>query len=346
MQQSKNITIQVWTDNYYCKVIGIWRPHEEPGAIPEDTNIPQDSVRINLPHYIVLSSVYEPRSEVMGHNPVAPGQHPIPTEFLEDQTRHISYMFANDVGVFKPPTKNHAGSFMARQTMGYKLKKEIKREVRPASGSMNMKQLRDSLNQFSDSELEGMPVMVMGEHPKDIEKRKLDSFLYTAKSDNPEEISIPQYITVTKSIPVYELEDPYINNSPITADHIEKSLPPETEDFPASKELIDGAMAAAETDQLNRESLAMADELKALEPVPILDAKGNPVLDDDGKPMVEEPPVIDRVRVLEELLKKKEQQLVDAGLAKKPIDTTKETIPAPAESYYNTDGSPRDLDKA
>ena len=124
--QKKTIKIQVWTDNYYCKVIGIWRPHEEEGAIPEepDPNSPtkyKDETKMNLPKYVVLSSVFEPRSEVLGFNPIAPGQHPIPKDFLEDQTRQISYMFANDIGVFTPPNKQIAAKFIAKETLNYKM---------------------------------------------------------------------------------------------------------------------------------------------------------------------------------------------------------------------------------
>jgi len=344
MQQPKNITIQVWTDNYYCRVIGIWRPHEEKGAIPDDSTDPTIANKQNLPRYIVLSSVYEPRKEVMGNNPVAPGQHPIPKDFLDDQTRQISYMFANEMGIFTPPSKNHAKTFLANQTLGYKMKKEIKREVSPANGSMNMKELRDSLNQYTDEELEAMPVLVAGENKKDNDKRGLAEFLYSDKTapmetEKTEEPS-QHYLTLTKILPVYELEDPYINNLPIGEDHIEKSLPPGTEDAPMSQEGIDSVTALADENQMNMDALAVADEMAEAEPQPILDDKGEPVLADDGTPMMEEPPEIDRVTVLEELLKKKNKQLEDAGLQEPTISTEKEEIPEPAPAPFDDNGQP------
>lgn len=338
MQPPKNITIQVWTDNYYCRVIGIWRPHEEPGATPTTALTPQENAKANLPRYIVLSSVYEPRIEVLGNNPIAPGQHPIPKEFLDDQTRQISYMFANDMGIFTPPSKQIAATFLAKQTNGYKMKKEIKREVRPANGTMTMKDLRDSLGKYSDEELEAMPVMILGENPKDADKRGLSEFIYTDRNGTPEQPSIPQYITVTKITPVYELEDPYISNLPITEDHIEKSLPPGTADEPMSAEVTSGAIALAETDAMNREALAVADEMKEIQPEPILDEDGEPMMDENGEPMMTEPPVIDRVTVLEELLKKKDQELIDAGIKKPVISTEAEQVPPPAGPAFGIDG--------
>ena len=329
MQPPKNITIQVWTDNYYCRLIGIWRPHEEPDAIPEEDTTPINP-QSNLPRYIVLSAVYEPRSEVLGNNPVAPGQHPIPKEFLDDQTRQISYMFANDMGIFTPPSKQAAASFIAKQTNGYKMKKEIKREVRPANGTMTMKDLRDSLGKYTDDELEAMPVMILGENPKDADKRGLSEFIYTDRNGTPEQPSIPQYITVTKITPVYELEDPYISNLPITEDHIEKSLPPGTADEPMSAEVTSGAIALAETDAMNRDALAVADEMKEIQ--------SEPILDENGEPIMTEPPVIDRVTVLEELLKKKDQELIDAGIKKPVISTEPEQVPPPAGPAFGIDG--------
>jgi hypothetical protein len=347
MQEPKNITIQVWTDNYYCRIIGIWRPSEEPGAVPETAPLPSEEIRepgtpaaatmINLPRYIVLSSVYEPRREVMGNNPVAPSQHPIPKEFLDDQTRQISYMFANDMGIFTPPTKQAAASFLAQQTVGYKMKKEIKREVRPATGSMTAKDLRDSLNQYTDTELEGMPVMIMGENPKDSAKRGMETYQYIDKSQENLENPIPQYITVTKITPVYELEDPYLSISPIDSDIIEKSLPPGTEDAPMSQEGIESVTALAEEMDMNKSVLEVYDEMVAPKEVPVLDEDGEPVVDEaTGEPMTEivESTEPDRIAVLEELLKKKDQELIDAGLKPAPIQTESETIPEPAEPYY------------
>jgi len=352
MQEPKNIKIQVWTDNYYCRIIGIWRPHEEPGAVPEEAPeqdpdlppvIPAPSTRINLPRYIVLSAVYEPRREVIGNNPVAPGQHPIPKEFLDDQTRQISYMFANDMGIFTPPTKAAAKTFLAKQTNGYKLKKEIEREVRPASGSMTAKDLRDSLNQYTDEELENMPVMIAGEHPKDSEKRGMEAFQYTDKSQKDLENPIPQYITVNKITPVYEIEDPYINNSPLTPDIVEKALPPGTEDAPAAQESIDNKTAVLEEDNMNRDALEVYDEMMEPKEVAVVDEEGNPVIDEaTGEPVTEtvEPSELDRIAVLEELLKKKNQQLIDAGLVESPIIKEKEDIPPPAGPAFDDNGNP------
>lgn len=342
MQQPKNITIQVWTDNYYCRIIGIWRPHEEPGAIPQepDPESPTkyiDETRMNLPRYIVLSSVFEPRQETMGHNPVAPSQHPIPKDFLDDQTRQISYMFANDMGIFTPPTKAAAATFMAQQTVGYKKKKEIKRTVRPASGTMTLKELRQAIDQYTPEEQEKIPVMIMGEHPNDTAKKNIDDFIHNPKSTGNGE-TIPQYISVTKITPVYVLEDPYINNSPLDSDQIQKSLPPGTEDAPMSVEATAGTIAAVEENQTNKEVLQTFDEMNEAPPEPILDEDGNPVVDENGEPMMKPKPELDRLAVLEELLKKKTKQLIDAGLQEPPIQTQSEPVPEPVKPYFDDNG--------
>lgn len=313
MQQPKNIKIQVWTDLYYLRLIGIWRPHEEAGAIPEepsqDSETPYiDATKMNLPRYIVLSSVYEPREELMGFNPIATGIHPIPQDFLDDQTRQISYMFANDMGIFTPPTKAAAANFIAKQTNGYNMIKEIDREVRPATGSMSAKELRNSLNQYTDDELENIPVMIVGEHPNDANKRGLSVYEYSDKL-TPD---IKQYLTVTKLIPVYELENKPVSIVPIGDDHIENSLAPGTEISPLSMEVTAGAIALAETTAINQDVAATFDEMKKESP---------------------ETP-IDRVMILEEMLKKKDQELISAGLKSPIISTEKETIPEPVSPYF------------
>jgi polyhydroxyalkanoate synthesis regulator protein len=93
--------------------------------------------------------MYTPRKEVMGHNPVAPGQHPMPKEFLEKQIRHMSYLFANEYGMFRPQSKAAAKTFIAKQTISYKLDKEQTMEVRPANGSMSLFELKSHIEQFS-----------------------------------------------------------------------------------------------------------------------------------------------------------------------------------------------------
>ena len=354
----KNITIQVWTDLYYCRVIGIWRPHEEDGAIPqtapmEDPLNPKpvneysESSKINLPKYIVLSSVYQPRSEVMGNNPVAPGQHPIPKEFIDDQTRQISYMFANEMGIFTPPTKQISQTFLAKQTLGYKMIKEIKREVTPAQGSMTLKDLRDHLGQFTDEELESMPMLVLGENQKDADKRGLEKYLYSDKQSDEVVTDEPiqlQYLTMTKIHPVYELEDPYIKKSPITEDHAEKSLPPGTEEEPMVQEGMEQVEDMVAEDDMNRDALEVYDEMMTPKEEIVTDEDGEPVIDErTGEPKTEmvEPSEPDRIAVLEDLLKKKNQQLIDAGVVEPSIKKDKELIPEPAKPMYST--NPEDL---
>ena len=53
-----------------------------------------------------------------------------------------------------------------------------------------------------------------------------------------------------------------------------------------------------------------------------------------------EPSEPDRIAVLEELLKKKNQELIDAGLRPAPIQTEKEEIPEPAPPSFGASTAP------
>lgn len=221
---SKKIKIQVWTDLYYARFIAIWRPEEAEDYVAPEVDTRSDQ-EINVPYLLVTSSVFEGRSEVIGANPVAPSQHPMPAEFLEQQTRHISYMFANEFGIFKPATKAIANSFLAKMTVNYKLDKEIEVVVSPANGNITLKDFRDSLVGYTDTELEKIKVMTIGEHPDDAHAKGIEEYIHT-----PKETTTEQYIAITKLTPVYELNDPYIDKSTITTDTIAAGTVPGTED--------------------------------------------------------------------------------------------------------------------
>lgn len=314
--ESKNITIQIWTDLYYTRTIGIWYP--EPPSPIELTTPDQEQPSFNdAPFLIVLSGTFTPRSEVMGGNPVAPGQHPMPKEFLESQVRHMSYLFANEFGIFQPQDKAHAKTFIAKQTVGYKMVKEMDINVSPATGSMSLKDLRDSIDQYTEQEQKDIKVITVGEHPKDADAKGIEEFIHTDKAS-----STRQYISVTKLTPVYEIENSYIEKSPLPVDPAVSSLPPGTADAPLSQDQIALTVDAKQTDNTNRETLETFDTMS--EPVAVVDESGKPVVDESGKPITEVPEV-DRIAVLEKMLKDKDQQLIDAGL-KDPIIPKDDTI--------------------
>jgi len=294
--ESKNITIQVWTDLYYARTIGIWYPDA-----PTDPSIDFN----DAPFLIVLSSMYEPRQEVQGFNPVAPGQHPIPKEFLESQIRHMSYLFANEYGIFQPKSKALAKTFIAKQTVSYNMIKEIDMTVSPATGSMSLKDLRDSIDQYTEEEQKKIKVITVGENSKDADAKGIDDFIYTQKQDGQR-----QYISVTKLAPVYEINDPYIDNAPLPADPAVASLPPGTENNPISQEIIGEVGAARAKNTTNKEALKTFDKMT-----------------EGADPTADKP---DRIAVLEQMIKDKDKQLIDAGLKKPPIEPEDDSdIPAP-----------------
>jgi len=297
---SKNITIQLWTDLYYCRVIGIWYP-EAPAE--EDNAVPFN----DAPFLLVLSSMFEPREEVQGGNPVAPGQHPIPKDFLEKQIRHMSYLFANEFGIFQPKSKAAAKAFIAKNTISYKMIKEIDVTVSPATGSMTLRDLRNFIDQYTEDEQKEIQVLTVGEHPLDADAKHIEKFIHADKIESQR-----QYISVTKLTPVYGVENAYIKNTPLPVDPAFSSLPPGTADAEMSQAVLAETEAAIAEDNTNREALETFDNMSEIE-VPVLDDSGVPILDDDGNPVTEKV-VPDRIQVLEKMLEDKNKQMMDVGL--------------------------------
>lgn len=227
----KNIKIQVWTDLYYAKFIAIWRPEEESDYVAPVPD-PRPEQERNVPHLLILDSMYKGRDEVVGNNPVAPSQHPMPPEYMKRYIRHISYCFANGYGVFVPPTKAAAETFLAKQKVGYTMNKEIKVTVSPVQGSMTLKEFRDSLEGYTAEQLKKIKVRTLGEHPDDAHANKLEDYIHTFQASTTE-----QYFTVTKLMNVYDVEDTTINNTPLSPATITNGQPPGT---------LSTAMGAAE----------------------------------------------------------------------------------------------------
>ncbi len=249
----KTIKIQVWTDLFYVRFIAIWRPEESPDYIPPENDSRPDQEK-NIPFLLVTSAMYKGRSEVIGLNPIAPSQHPMPSDFLQQQIRHISYMFANQFGIFQPPSKADANSFISKMTVNYSLVKELTVDVSPATGSTNLKLFRDSLMAYSNDELEKINVLMVGENPNDAAAKNIDEFIYTPKND-----ILPQYISITKLMNVYNIDDPYINNSilPDPAD----TIPPGTESSPITQGVMNDTITAANNSAAELEMLKTYDSM-------------------------------------------------------------------------------------
>lgn len=217
----KNIKIEVLTDLYYARFIAIWRPEEADDYVAptDDTRSEQEK---NIPYLLVTNSMYKGRQEVIGNSPVVPSQHPMPTEFLKQQVRHISYMFANEYGIFQPPSKIHAETFLSKMRVGYKKIKELNVTVSPAQGSITLKELKDSLTKYTDDELKAINVAVIGENSEDAYAKGLDSFIHTVPASTTQ-----QYLSITKLTNVYDIADPYISvgNLPTDEDIINSYAP-------------------------------------------------------------------------------------------------------------------------
>ena len=261
MSIKKNIRIEVLADLYYARFIAIWRPEEESSYTAPENDTRPESER-NLPYLLVLNSIYKGREEVVGINPVVPSQHPMPINFLKQQIRHISYIFSNGYGIFQPPTKMHTELFLSKMRLGYTKIKEIDVTVSPSQGSMSLKDFKDSLENFTEDELKNIKVMTSGEHPEDAHSKKLDNFIHTVGDSPP----IQQYITVNKLINVYDIQDPYIDNSPLPAEEdINDSYAPGTENECVSIEQIELTKNAIANNEAELELLKTIDKLSAEE---------------------------------------------------------------------------------
>lgn len=234
MPISKNIKIEVLSDLYYARFIAIWRPEEASEfETPEEDSRP-DQER-NIPFILVTTSMFKGRSAVIGPNPIVPSQHPMPIEFLKQQIRHISYMFANEFGIFQPPSKSHAETFLAKMRLGFTKIKELNVNVSPAQGSISLKDFRDSLEQFTDQQLEEIQVMTIGENPEDAQKKGLTGYIHTG-SDNVTQ----QYMSITKLVNVYDIENTGLNIGQLPSDpeDIIDSYAPGTENEPMTQDQI------------------------------------------------------------------------------------------------------------
>ena len=218
----KNIKIEIWTDLYYAKFIAIWRPEEEADYVPPVPDDRPEQAR-NVPVLLIMDGMYEGRVEVIGASPVAPSQHPMPPEFMKRYVRHVAYCFANDFCTFTPPSKAAAETFLAKARVGYTLVKEMKATVSPAQGNISLKEFRDGLGAYTEEELKSIKVRTLGEHPDDAYAKDLGDYIHTVEGQ-----TVPQYITVTKLLNVYDVADTTINNSQLDSGTVENGNAPGT----------------------------------------------------------------------------------------------------------------------
>lgn len=217
---TRNIKIEVWTDGYYARFIGIWYPEEEQSFDKPEVETRPEQLR-NLPALAILTTSFKGRREVVGNNPVVPSQHPMPIEFLKEQTRGIAYMFANDIGIFQPESKAQASTLLSRMAVGFNKVKEMRIKVTPPEHSMTLFDLKNSLANFTDEQLKKIKVVSAVENPLDSAKKGFQSCIHTIGDE-----ILPQFITVTKSLNVYDVENPYINNSNLpTLDDVKENQP-------------------------------------------------------------------------------------------------------------------------
>lgn len=257
----KNIKIEIWTDLYYAKFIAIWRPEEEPDYVPLVPDPRPEQAR-NVPVLLIMDGMYEGRVEVVGANPVAPSQHPMPPDFMKRFVRHVAYCFANDFCTFQPPTKAAAETFLAKARVGYTLVKEMKATVSPAQGNISLKEFRDGLGAYTEEELKTIKVRTLGEHPDDAKAKNLGDYIHTMAGQ-----STPQYITVTKLLNVYDVADTTINNSQLDSGTVENGQPPGTLGAPVVQKqaaLTNNAIASNTADATVMNSASKMNEEKGI----------------------------------------------------------------------------------
>ncbi len=370
MNRTKNIKIQIWQDAAYIRVIGIWYPKiqdtstlDEPQMIEppmetssetpmsmEESPITEVSIPMEegAPFLIVSSSTYEPRRETVGGNPVALGQSDMPIEYIESLIRNMSYLFANEIGMFQPNTKPLTNTFIAKQTFSYKMIKEVPMEVTPVQGAMSLKDLGNYINQFTEEEQRRIQVINNVEKPVTTDGKHIEEFIFNDKNDKQ-----AMYITVTKLHDIYETEDPYIKMTQLPTDPANESLAPGTAEAPNSEAALDLTKEAIEADDIEREALQTFDEMVNPSEEENLDEADNTLPDSDSKikPTREE--------VLEKLLKDKNQQLIDAGIIEptlpedpladmpEPMSQAEEFQTSHVEDFpMENDMSPEDLEYA
>ena len=316
MNRTKEISIQVWIDSTFVRTIGLWYPpiadtkttpvepttdidlidsttntfESEP--IVEEEVLPMEK---GAPFIIVSSSMFDPRDETTGLSPIVIGQSNMPKEFVETTIRNMSYLFANEIGMFQPRTKAIADIFLTKQTFSYTLVKEENMTVTPVQGSQSLKDLGDFINQFSLEEQEKIKVINNTEKPSTTASKHIEDFIFADKMDKQ-----AIYVTVTKLADIYETEDPYINMTQMPENSTD-SLPPALIDTPEGDAIVANAEAVIEADTAERETLEAHDNI--VEEATPTEEKKTP-----------EAPKPTREEALEELLKMKNKQLMDAGI--------------------------------
>jgi len=182
----KDILIEVWIDNEFCRIIGKYYPEDEP------------------PYLVVNSYMYKARKELEGPTPIAIGLANVPKDFLEKYVRECVYMFQENLGVFQIESKAKSERFLAKQTFGYTKIKEYEVTI-GEEGEMKLYDLKTILEEFNTTDLENLKVQVNLRHPNDA----LD---YQIPSRDPADIS--QSITLTKYRDILNI-DTYASVVPI-----------------------------------------------------------------------------------------------------------------------------------
>jgi len=256
MSITKNITIEVLNDLYYARFIATWRPEEEKSYVPPEKDDRPAQLK-NIPYFLVLTSMYEGRSS-NGETPIVASQHPMPPEFLKTQIRHMAYMFENNLGIFQPPSLAHAATFLAKMKVGYTSVKELKLVVTDVQSYITLKDLKISLEKYTDKQLASIKIPVLNENTIDAYKKSLEGCIHHNIIDK----DIQQYFSITKLSNIYDVANPYINNSNLPID-LYDSYPPGTKEvYIDLAKQIDTTKNAIANDIADLDTLKVADEMK------------------------------------------------------------------------------------
>jgi predicted Fe-Mo cluster-binding NifX family protein len=208
---NKSITIKIFNEIYYLKVVGIYYPENDEG-----------------PEIAMISNMYKPK-EYLDNNNKTMNLYPIPKEIIEKMVRDICYMFQNNIGVYKTISKAHSQTFISKETHSMELLKEYNVILKSDVGSMTLQDLKNYIDNYSIEEQKRINIAITLENTFDVLDSEYSEYLFSDKNDNQR-----QYIKLTKlDNNIYPVES-LVSTIPIDETTFMNSFAPEK-----NKEMIE-----------------------------------------------------------------------------------------------------------
>jgi len=242
------IRFQIYNKSFYSMAVGTY----------------YDPNNDNVPFVIVLPSAYKPREEVQGFNPIAPGQHPMPKEHIINQINNITFMFEKRMGMYQAENKARYKAFLAKQTNGYSIVIDQYIKLENIQGSISLLDLKRKLEGYSDETLLKTSVPIIEQNEREVRNiyNNVERYKLPIETIN-DNIQFPEFISLTKYGPKLGLSDlyPYIKNSPLPENTLERNRIPGTEDALIVKISNQETIKALSKDEIYRKVLELYDEL-------------------------------------------------------------------------------------